>query len=98
MDRSMLRGIFPPVLSPMLPDESPDLRSLSSLIGFLLNEGVHGLWVLGTTGEFTAFDEREREAILSTAVETVAGRVPIIASTSDASTRLAIRHARAAQR
>src|SRR6266508_6620328 len=98
MDRSALRGIFPPIMTPMFPDESADLASLKSLTRFLLDEGVHGFWVLGTTGEFPTFDETEREAVLNAALETVAGRVPVIASVSDASTKLTIRHARAAER
>lgn len=98
MDRTAFRGIFPPVMTPMLPDETPDLASLERLLEFLLDQGVHGLWVLGTTGEFPTLDERERESVLAAAVEVAAGRVPVIAGICDASTKLAIRHGQAALR
>jgi 4-hydroxy-tetrahydrodipicolinate synthase len=98
MDRAAFRGIFPPVMTPLLPDETPDLASLERLLGFLLEQGVHGLWVLGTTGEFPALDAAERQAVLETAVKFGAGRVPIIAGICDASTKLAIRHGQAALR
>ncbi|MFN0073372.1 MAG: dihydrodipicolinate synthase family protein [Chloroflexota bacterium] len=98
MDRAAFRGIFPPVMTPLLPDEVPDLASLERLLGFLLEQGVHGLWLLGTTGEFSTLDERERASVLETAVRVAGGRVPVIASICDASTKLAIRHGQAALR
>jgi 4-hydroxy-tetrahydrodipicolinate synthase len=85
-------------MTPMLPDETPDLASLERLLGFLLDQGVHGFWVLGTTGEFPTMDEQERESVLETAVKFAAGRVPVIAGICDASTKLAIRHGKAALR
>lgn len=98
MDRGAFRGIFPPILTPMLPDETLDAASFTRLIRFLIDHGVHGLWVLGSTGEFTSFDEREREAVLETAVAAAGGEVPIISGICDASTKLAIRHGQAAKR
>ena len=64
---------------------------MKRLIEFQLGEGVHGIWVLGTTGEFASFSRRERAEAVETAVGTVAGRVPVVANISDAATRLAQR-------
>ena len=47
-----IRGIVVPIITPLKPDESLDKSSLRSLVRYLLNNGVHGLWVSGTTGEF----------------------------------------------
>jgi 4-hydroxy-tetrahydrodipicolinate synthase len=91
-------GIFTPLVTPITGDESPDLTSLGRLVDFQLENGVHGLWVMGTSGEFASFDEDERAAVVETVVQRVAGRVPVIANVSDASTRLAIRHARRARK
>ena len=88
LDLNRLHGIFPPILTPMNDDESPDLESLASLTDFLIGNGVHGIWVNGTTGEFPCFDASERAAIVRRTVETVAGRVPVIAGIGDCSTRL----------
>ncbi|HZU13456.1 MAG TPA: dihydrodipicolinate synthase family protein [Chloroflexota bacterium] len=90
------QGIFIPLITPINPAERPDLDALRRLVAFQLENGVSGLWALGTTSEFAAFDEDERGAILRTVVDTAAGRVPVIANVSDASTRLTIRHARRA--
>jgi 4-hydroxy-tetrahydrodipicolinate synthase len=91
-------GILPPILTPLYPDSTPDLDSLARLVEYLLAAGVHGIWALGTTGEFAAFTAAERAAILQRVVETVNGRVPVVANVSDAATRLAIEHGRAAAR
>ena len=85
-------GYFPPILTPMNDDESPDLESLASLIDFLIGNGVHGIWVNGTTGEFPCFDAAERASIVRRTVATVADRVPVIAGIGDCSTRLAVHH------
>ena len=74
------------------------MESVGSLVNWLIGEGVHGIWALGTTGEFPSLDAAERERALAATVEAVAGRVPVIANISDASTRLAIGQGRAALR
>src|SRR5579884_296489 len=89
-------GIVTPLVTPIHDDGTPDLESMARLVEFQLAEGVHGFWVLGTTGEFAAFTEDERAAVVETVVRTARGRVPVLANASDAGTRLAIRHARRA--
>lgn len=93
---STYRGIFPPLITPILGDESPDLDSLSRLVSFLLDAGVHGVWAMGTSAEFAAFNQAQRAEVIATIVEEVDHRVPVIANISDAGTRLAIEHGRAA--
>jgi 4-hydroxy-tetrahydrodipicolinate synthase len=97
-DLARLRGIFPPVLTPLTPDERVDVQSVRSLVSWLIGEGVHGIWALGTTAEFPCLDAGERQAALEATVEAANGRVPVVANVSDAGTRLAIRHARVAER
>ncbi len=96
MDRSRFHGIFPPILTPLNDDQSVDHESLASLVDYLIGEGVHGIWAMGTTGEFACFDADEREAAVATVVKTVRGRVPVIANVGDASTYLTLEHARRA--
>lgn len=92
-----LRGIYPPIVTPFTHDEELDKQSLARLVDFCITEGVHGIWVCGTTGEFPCMDEGERARAVSVAVEAARGRVPVIASIGDCSTRLVIRHGRNAQ-
>ena len=88
------QGIFCPMLTPLHRDETIDQASLRRLIDFLIDGGVHGIWVMGTTGEFPLLPETERARAVALTVEHVAGRIPVIANVGDSSTSLALRHAR----
>jgi 4-hydroxy-tetrahydrodipicolinate synthase len=97
LDLERLHGVVPPILTPIRADETIDLGSLRRLIEFQIQEGVHGIWVLGTTGEFASFSRRERAEAVQVAVDAVNGRVPVVVNISDAATRLAVEHARDAR-
>src|SRR5579859_1845081 len=94
MQPSRLVGIFVPMLTPLFADESVDIVSMRRLVDFLVGAGVHGIWAMGTTGEFAALPESERARAVEATVDQVAGRVPVIANIGDSSTGLALRHAR----
>ncbi len=87
-----LHGIVPPILTPMTADEQIDAASMKKLVNYLIDNGVHGIWIMGTTGEFASFDEKERALAVAAAIEAADGRVPTVVNIGDCSTRLAIRH------
>jgi 4-hydroxy-tetrahydrodipicolinate synthase len=97
-DIATLHGIVPPILTPFSPDGRVDLQSLARLTRWLMAQGVHGIWACGTTGEFASLDPEEREDVIGTCVEAVAGRLPVVANISDCGTRLAIEHGKRALR
>ncbi len=94
MELTRLQGIFVPMLTPIDADERVDESSLRRLVDFLIDAGVHGLWAMGTTGEFASFPETERARAVKATVEQARGRVPVIGNIGDSSTTLALRHAR----
>lgn len=94
----MLHGIIPPVVTPFLADESLDLAGLCRHIDWQLAHGVHGIFVLGTTGEFYALDDAEKQAVTAAAVAHVAGRVPVFVGTGAESTREVLRLTAMAER
>jgi 4-hydroxy-tetrahydrodipicolinate synthase len=94
MQPAQLQGIFVPMLTPLNADETLDEQSLRRLVDFLVAAGVHGIWSMGTTGEFAGLPEAERAKGVAATVEQVGGRVPVIANIGDSSTALALRHAR----
>ncbi len=98
MHLARLHGIFPPILTPLYEDGQIDHDSLARLVDHLVEGGVHGIWAMGTTGEFACFDADQREAAIRTTVEATRGRVPVIACIGDASSLLAIEHGRRAAR
>ncbi len=93
-----LKGIIPPVATPMQANEDLDLPRLKWFLDHLIAQGVHGVFVLGTNSEFYALDEREKQEVIATAVEHVRGRVPVFAGTGAESTREAVRLTRMAER
>src|SRR3954469_24555083 len=93
-----LQGITPPVATPMLANEDLDLPRLKWYLDYLIGEGVHGVFVLGTNSEFYALDEREKQEVIATAVAHVRGRVPVFAGTGAESTREAVRLTKMAEK
>jgi 4-hydroxy-tetrahydrodipicolinate synthase len=93
-DIAGLRGIVPPVVTPLASDFSPDLPSFTRVIEHLLRGGVHGLFFLGSTSEVIFHDAPVRRAILEHAVKVVNGHVPVLAGVVDPTTERVIAHAR----
>lgn len=93
-----IRGIIPPVATPMQANQDLDLPRFRWFLDHLIQEGVHGLFVLGTNSEFYALDENEKQIVISTAVEHVGKRVPVFAGTGAESTREAVRLTKMAER
>src|SRR5919202_3783049 len=91
-------GIIPPAVTPMQANEDLDLPRLRQTLDRLLDAGVHGLFVLGTTGEFYALDEAEKQAVIAEAVAHTDRRVPLIAGTGAETTREAVRLTKLAER
>lgn len=93
-----IRGIIPPVATPMQANEDLDLPRLKWFIDHLISSGVHGIFVLGTNSEFYAMDDREKQEVIATAVEHVRGRVPVYAGTGAETTREAVRLTKMAEK
>src|SRR5919199_3114361 len=85
-----LRGVFVPLLTPFDAAEALDLPALERLVEFLLERGVHGLFVGGTTGEFPLLSLAERKRVAEVVVARAAGRVPVVVHAGATSTRDAI--------
>lgn len=82
-----LKGIVPALITPMTEDESVDEAGLRTLVDRLVDAGVHGLFVLGTNGEFISLSEEEKLRIARITVDQAKGRVPVIAGTGAYATR-----------
>ena len=93
-----VHGIIPPLVTPMFANEEVDYLKLRHLIDHLIASGVHGIFVLGTTGECYALDAIEKQKVVATAVEHVNQRVPVYAGTGAETTREAALHTKMAER
>ncbi|MBB5084176.1 dihydrodipicolinate synthase family protein [Nonomuraea endophytica] len=93
----MLTGVIPPVCTPMTPEHEVDATSLVRLIDHLLEGGVDGLFVLGSSSEVAYLTDAQRALVLETVVGHVGGRVPVLAGVIDMTTPRVLEHARAAR-
>lgn len=92
------RGVIPAVTTQFNEDLSIDFENTRRVQDALVNDGVHGLIVMGTCGENNSLDPDEKRQILKGAVEVVAGRVPVITGVSEFDTRRAVAYARDAEK
>ena len=90
-------GIYTPVITPHHEDGSIDEAGLAEVIEHLIHEGVHGIIIAGTTGEYYAQTMEERMRLLSLVVEIIKGRVPVIGGTGAMRTEDSILLAKAAK-
>lgn len=93
---SSLNGVVPPVCTPLTPGYEVDVPSLVRLVDHLLDGGVNGLFVLGSTSEAAYLPDAHRRVVLDTVVGHVAGRVPVLAGVIDMTTLRVLDHVEAA--
>lgn len=82
---SPLRGIVPPMVTPLNSRDALDHVGLERLITNQVDAGVAGLFVLGTTGEGPSLSYRVRYELVERTCELVAGRIPVLVGVTDPS-------------
>lgn len=82
-----LKGIIPPIITPMHEDESVNYEELRNQVKRLTDGGVHGLFPFGTNGEGYILTGDEKRKILETVLDEVNGRIPVYAGTGCISTK-----------
>lgn len=78
-----LTGIIPPLVTPLCDRDTLDTAGLERVIEHVLAGGVHGLFLLGTTGEGPSLGYRLRRELISAACRQVRGRVPVLVGITD---------------
>ncbi len=86
-DERRLRGVFTPNVVPLDAHGEINEPELRRYVDWLIENGVHGLYPNGSTGEFTRFTAEERRRIVEIMVDQTRGRVPILAGAAEANTR-----------
>ena len=88
MKNVAIKGIIPPVITPMNPeDESVNIPELRNQIERQIAGGVHGIFPFGTNGEGYILSLKEKEEVLEATIDQVKGRIPVYAGTGCISTR-----------
>lgn len=95
----MFEGVLPAIITPFKrnPSMSLDIPGLEKNIGFLLSCGVHGIVPCGSTGESATLTFEEHEKVIGVTVDTVNGKIPVLAGTGSNNTSEAIKLTKAAK-
>ena len=94
----MPKGIIVPVVTPVDENYKFNEAAYRKLIEYFVENGVHGIFPFGTTGEFYAFTDEEYEHILRVTKDAVAGRMDIYAGTNSITPDGVIRLAKIAEK
>ncbi|WP_273166172.1 4-hydroxy-tetrahydrodipicolinate synthase [Actinomyces israelii] len=91
------RGVIPALVTPLSREGDLLEQGLRDVIDYTIAAGVHGVFVLGSAGEFYGLSKETKRRVIEIAVEHTAGRVPVYAGASEITTRSAVEVARTAQ-
>ena len=90
-------GVIPALVTPLDGEGKLMESSLKKVIDYTLEGGVHGEFILGSTGEFYGLDFEQKKKAIEITVEHTAGRVPVYAGASEITTRACIKLAKMAE-
>jgi 4-hydroxy-tetrahydrodipicolinate synthase len=95
----MFEGVLPAIITPFKRNSTMeiDLEGLRSNIAFLLDQGIHGIVPCGSTGESATLSFEEHEQVVEVTIDTVNGKVPVLAGTGSNNTAEAVRLTEAAK-
>jgi len=85
------KGIIPPMVTPLGKDENVDKKAIGRVVEYLIAGGVHGLFPLGSTGEWYGLGFNQKREIIETVMEANNKRLPVYAGTGAVTTKETIR-------
>lgn len=81
--KNCIHGVVPPMVTPLKPDGMLDVAGTERLVEHVLAGGVHGLFLLGTTGEAPDLSYEVRRELVERVCRQVNGRVPVLVGITD---------------
>ena len=90
-------GVYPIAPTPFNEDETIDLDGQKRVLDCMIDQNVDGICILANYSEQFLLMDEERDQLLTTCIEHIAGRVPVIATCSHFSTRVSVERARKAE-
>ena len=77
MNTDFIRGIIPPIITPINNDETIDEKALREHIEFMIAGSINGILAFGSNSEFYMIEEDEMPKILEIIMDQVNGRLPV---------------------
>jgi len=84
------KGIITAMVTPLTEDQKIDKEAISRLLNYVIDGGVHGVFVISGAGEFASLTLQEKEDLLEAVVDKVNGRIPVYAGAGAVTTREAV--------
>ncbi|MED1469887.1 4-hydroxy-tetrahydrodipicolinate synthase [Bacillus salipaludis] len=92
-----IKGAFPVLITPMTQAQEIDWAGVKNNVNYFINQGVAGLVINGSTGEFVSLSKEERYQMVEVVMKEVNGRVPVIVGTSAETTKETIEYTKQAE-
>ena len=87
MDLNKVKGIIPPIVTPLNEKEEVDEGAFRQLLNHCYEKGIHGIFVAGTNGECMALTQKERNRAIQITLDEVGSKMPVMAGVMDSSTK-----------
>lgn len=82
-----LKGIIPPIVTPLDKNENIDKKAIERVVNYLIKGGVHGVFPLGSTGESYGLSFEKKKEVIEAVVEAVNKRVPVYVGSGATTTK-----------
>jgi 4-hydroxy-tetrahydrodipicolinate synthase len=94
---TIIRGAYPVLITPMTEAQEVDWGGVENNVQYFINQGVAGIVINGSTGEFVSLSKEEKFKMVETVLSEVNGRIPVIVGTAAETTKESIENTRQAQ-
>ncbi len=88
----ILRGVYVVLVTPFTADQAVNYEGMGKNVEWLVDQGVHGVIALGSTGEFASLNDEQKRRIVETVIAAAAGRAPVVVGSSAETTEKAIEY------
>ena len=95
MDLNKVKGIIPPIITPLNEKEEVDEGAFRKLLNHCYEVGIHGIFVAGTNGECMALTQKERNRAIQITLDEVGSKMPVMAGVMDTSTKRVVENVKA---
>ncbi|MCP3739434.1 4-hydroxy-tetrahydrodipicolinate synthase [Rossellomorea sp. BNER] len=92
-----IRGAYPVLITPMTEEQKVDWAGVKNNVNYFLDQGVAGITINGSTGEFVSLSKEEKFQMVETVLKEVNGRLPVIVGTAAETTKETIEYTKQAE-
>ena len=92
-----IRGAYPVLITPMTQEQKINWDGVKNNVHYFVDQGVAGIVINGSTGEFVSLSKEEKFQMVATVMEEVGGRIPVIVGTAAETTKETIEHTKQAE-